>query len=95
MTSLLRKPGVVHNPRRYRPVSVHLLQNPLPSHLQHSPFVPGRVRHEVMERLVTRLNVARINASCYRLDTLALAWQAQTSQIRAKRLLAIFVTKNP
>jgi len=39
-----------------------------------------------MQRLVARSNVPRIDTRSHRLDALALAWQAQTHEIRAQRL---------
>ena len=57
MLSLLGKPGVVHNPRHYRTVFLHGWQH-LPPHLgQHLLVAPGRIGHQVMERLVHAANI--------------------------------------
>ena len=75
MLPLLRKTRVIHDPRHHRTVLLHGREH-LPPHLrQHLLVVPGRVGHQMMQRLVHATNIVRRQARCHRLDTLALSRQ--------------------
>jgi hypothetical protein len=72
------KTRIIHNPRHHRIVFLHAWKH-IPSNLgQHLFIVPGRVRHQVMERLMRATNIVGSQARSHRLNTLALSGQYQS-----------------
>jgi hypothetical protein len=94
MASLLRNPGVVHDPPGHRAVPFHLLQNVVAGYLQDSFLVPRRIRHEVVQGLMPRPHVSRIHTRGYGLDALTVAGQAEADQIGTQRLATIGVPQD-
>jgi hypothetical protein len=89
MLPLLGKTRVIHDPGHHRTVFLHGWQD-LPSHLrQHFLVVPGRLRHQMMERLMRPPYVLWSQARRHRLDTLALAGQQQPCAIVLQRRVPI------
>jgi len=75
MLPLLGKTCIIHYPRHHRTVFLHAGQHIAPHFGQHLLVVPGRVRHQMMERLVHSPNIVWSQARGHRLDTLALSGQ--------------------
>ena len=75
MLPLFGKTRIIHNPSHHRTLFLHGGQH-IPPHLgQHLLVVPGRVRHQMMERLMHAPNIVWSQARSHRLDTLALSGQ--------------------
>jgi hypothetical protein len=75
MLPLLGKTRIIHNPRHYRTLFLHGGKH-IPPHLgQHLLVVPGRVCHQVMERLMHAATIVGSQAGSHRLDALALTRQ--------------------
>src|SRR5260370_15738205 len=70
VTSLLRNPRVVYDPRGHRALTLHLLQHVLPRHPQDLFILPRRIGAKVMQGLIPSPHVARIDAGRHRLPTL-------------------------
>jgi hypothetical protein len=75
MLPLLRKPRVVYDPRHYWAVFLHGWQHKSLNLGQHLLVVPGRVCHQMMERLMHATNIVGSQAGSHRFDTLALSGQ--------------------
>ena len=71
----------------------HRPEHPVPRDAQHRGGIPGRIRDEVMHRLMARRDVARIDARRHRLDALALPGQAQPGDVRAQWPMTIPMTE--
>src|SRR5712691_1807674 len=70
------------------------LQHMLPCHLQDRFLVPRSVGNKVMQGLMARLHVPRINPGGHWLDALPLSGQTQADQIPAQRLSPILVPEH-
>jgi hypothetical protein len=78
--SLFGKTGVIHDPRHHRAILLHGWKH-LPSYLtQHLFVVPGRVRNQVMQRLVHAANIVRSQTCSHWLNALAISGQQQSVQ---------------
>jgi hypothetical protein len=67
----------------------------LAAHLTEHRFItPGRLGHQMMERLTNGLDVGRIDASGHRLDALALTGQQETLAVVLQRDLPILVPRS-
>jgi hypothetical protein len=75
MLPLFRKTRIIYNPSHHWTLFLHGGQH-VPPHLgQHLLVVPGRVRHQMMERLMHATNIVGSQAGSHRFDTLALSGQ--------------------
>ncbi len=86
MPTLLRKTSVVHDPGRYRPMTLQLCQRHLSRHRQHRPLRPSGLCYEVVHRLMSSPNMTGIDPRRHRFHALALARQQKPRQIGAQRL---------
>src|SRR5713101_5933563 len=94
VTSLLRDPRIVRDPGGHRAVTLHLLQHVLPCHLQDRFLVPRSVGNKVMQGLMTRPHVPRVDSGGHRLNALPLSGQTQADQIPAQRPSPILVPEH-
>jgi hypothetical protein len=94
VATLLRDPGIVHDPGRDRAVPFKCRHNVPANRLQHSGIAPHGLSNEVMQRLMFGLNVLRIKARRHRLDALALTVQQQAETIGPKRGLTVGMTQS-
>jgi len=75
MFPLLRKSGIVDDPRDHWTVFLHNWKYISPNLGQHLLVAPWRVRYQVVQRLVHTANIIRSQTGSHRLDALALPWK--------------------
>jgi hypothetical protein len=90
--SFLGKAGVVEDPGSDRPMPGQCRQHLLAHCREHSRIIPRGLGDEVMQGLVSCLDMPRIEAGGHRFDALALARQQQASAIAAQRIDPVGVT---
>ncbi len=91
--ALLRKAGVVDDPRLDRPMALdHRQQLPL-NRGQQSPIGPVGLGHEVVQGLMRGAHLGRIDTRRNRLDALTFQRQQEPRRVLTKRRLTIGVTK--
>jgi hypothetical protein len=92
--ALLRKAGVVDDPRFNRPLTLDRRQHHL-AHLGQNPRVrPGRVADEMQQRLMLRCRPPRRGNRRHRLNALALARHDQAEAIISQRAGTVCVTNH-
>jgi hypothetical protein len=89
MDAFLDKAGLIHNPCRHRSAFLHRRQDVIPHLPQHVGIAPGRLRDEVMQRLVHGLHMIGSQARSHGFDTLSLAVQQQTGTVIPQRDVAV------
>ncbi len=90
--ALLGKTGVVHDPPAATR-EVHRRHDPLRDTQQHLLVRPGRVGHEVVQRLVSRAGGHRCQMRRHRLHTLALQRCHQPGAISAQTGVPVYMTQ--
>jgi len=88
-SSLLRDARVVDDPGCHRCVSLERDQGEADGGVEDDLVIPRRVRDEMVERLMARSHMPRVDPRCHRLDALAIAREHQPRQVRAQRLASI------
>ncbi len=66
-------------------MALHLRQPVIARHGEQRRMIPGRLRHEMMHRLVCPAHVQRIDLRSHGLDALPLSREQQSRQIRLHR----------
>jgi hypothetical protein len=89
--SLLQEAGIIHDPDRYRSVLLHGGEDVLTHASQNRFITPGRIRHQMMQRLVHTLHLVGRQTRSHRFHALALARQQQSGAVGFQRGIAISV----
>jgi hypothetical protein len=92
MTALFRKPRVIHDPGDQLVPPRHRWQHLFPHLSQQCSIAPGRIGHNVVQRLVHPANVTGRQTRGHRLHTFALQGQQQPFCVVLHRNHAIGVS---
>src|SRR5690242_17744771 len=89
MLTAFGEPGIINDPAFGLAQIEHGWQRILTNYAQERAIAPGRGRDEVVQRLMPRTDVARIDPGRNRLNALALAGQKQPGEIVTQGLNSI------
>ena len=89
MNTFLDNPSLIHNPRCHRPHLLHDRQDVIPHLPQHVVIAPGRLRDEMMQRLVHALQMIGSQSRRHGLDAFPFAVEQQAGTVIPQRKFTV------